>query len=469
MNIPRLIIAAPSSGSGKTTVCAGLTAALAARGRRVAPFKVGPDYIDPGYHALAAGRPCHNLDPWLLTPERIWTSFIRRSAGADVALIEGVMGLFDGYSGPDDTGSTAHLARLLQAPVVLVLNARAMARSAAAVVLGFRDFDPRVALAGVVLNQVGSEGHARLAQAAIEAETGVPVLGYLARNSELVLPERHLGLVPTAEPGPWHAWRHEVRRSVEATVDIDRILALAEGAPPFSEQAQDLFAFEPVHPSPVIAVARDAAFNFIYEDNLDLLRAAGAEIAFFSPLADEALPRGTQAIYLCGGFPELYAADLARNQRLHAAVRGAHADGVPIYAECGGLMYLTEAIVDLQGALYPMVGVLLGLSAMTPRLTLGYRMFRTLGDSWLWQAGEGMRGHEFHHSIWQSRPDDLPFLYELQPDAHVPAVRREGTCAGNLIASYTHVHFLSQPILAARFVQAASQYRLGAGPGPRHR
>ena len=458
MNVPRLIIAATSSGSGKTTVTAGLIAALTARGQRVAPFKVGPDYIDPGYHALAAGRPCHNLDAWLLTPEQIMASFIHRSAGADVAVIEGVMGLFDGYSGEDDSGSAAHLARLLQAPVVLVLDASAMARSAAAVVRGFRDFDPRVPLAGVVLNRVGGAGHARLVQTAIEAETGVPVLGYLAHSPELVLPERHLGLVPTAESGPWGEWISYVRQSMEATVDIDRMLSLAEAAPPLLDLADDPFNFQPVSPRPIIAIARDAAFNFIYEDNLDLLRAAGAELVFFSPLADAALPRGAQALYLCGGFPELYAADLARNQPLHTAIRAAYADGLPIYAECGGLMYVTEAICDLQGAVHPMVGLLPGLSAMTPHLTLGYRMFRALDESWLWQAGETMRGHEFHHSTWQGRPEHLPFLYELQPDALVPDVRREDARCGNLIASYTHIHFLSQPNLAARFARAANQH-----------
>jgi len=459
MNLPRLMIAAPSSGSGKTTVTAGLLAALTARGRRVAPFKVGPDYIDPGYHALAAGRPCHNLDPWLLAPDRLLASFSHRAAGADLALIEGVMGLFDGYSGTDDTGSTAHLARLLQAPVVLVLDVGAMARSAAAIVRGFRDFDPRVRLAGVLLNQVGSEGHARLVQAAIEAETGLPVLGYLPRNAELALPERHLGLVPTAEPGPWQDWVERVRQTVEASVNLEAIQALAETAPPLPEMGADPFALQPISPRPVIAVARDAAFSFIYADNLDLLTAAGAELAFFSPLADAALPHGTQALYLCGGFPELYAAELARNESLLAAVRGAHAAGLPIYAECGGLMYVTEAIRDLQGAVFPMAGLLPGLSAMTPRLTLGYRTFRAVSDSWLWQSGEQMRGHEFHYSNWQGRPQDLPYLYELQPDAQLSTIRGEGARAGNLIASYTHLHFLSQPELAARFVRAASRFR----------
>lgn len=456
MIIPRLIIAAPASGSGKTTFTAGLIAALTSRHLRVAPFKVGPDYIDPSYHALAAGRACHNLDPWLLPPERIRASFMRRSSGADIAIIEGVMGLFDGYSGTDDTGSTAHIARLLDAPVVLVLDVSAMARSAAALVRGFRDFDSSVRVAGVLLNHVAGAGHAQLAREAIEAETDLPVLGYLPTDETLRLPERHLGLVPTAEPGRWQDWLISARQKVAATVNIDRLLVLAETASPPVDLANDPFADLPSKTHAVIAVARDAAFNFIYEDNLDLLRAAGAEIIYFSPLADPTLPPNTQAVYICGGFPELYAAQLSANLTLHESLRAAHTAGLPIYAECGGLMYLTESIYDLHGVGHPMVGLLPGQSVMTPQLTLGYRTFQAQSDNWLWRAGEAMRGHEFHHSVWQNRLPLLPFIYELHPDVFVPTRRSEGVQIGNLIASYTHLHFLAYPPLATRFVLAAS-------------
>ncbi|MDW8325012.1 MAG: cobyrinate a,c-diamide synthase [Anaerolineales bacterium] len=453
--LPRLLVAAPASGSGKTTFTAGLIAALTARGLRVAAFKAGPDYIDPTYHTLASGRPCHNLDTWLAPAERLAAGFVRRANDADIAIVEGVMGLFDGYSGLDDTGSTAHLARLLDAPVLLMLDVGAMARSAAAVVRGFRDFDPRVRLGGVVLNRVGSPRHAQMVKDAIESETGLPVVGYLPRDDELHLPERHLGLIPTLEPGRWSAWLNAVRTKLETTVNVERILELAGSAPPLPDFTDDPFtAFAPGARA-VIAVARDAAFNFLYEDNLDLLRAAGAEIVFFSPLHDAALPAGAQAVYLCGGFPELYAEQLSVNTSLHAELRAAHARGLPIYAECGGLMYLTEAICDLQGRLWPMAGLLPGLSAMTPRLTLGYRRLRAAGDNWLWRAGEPMRGHEFHHSVWQGRPRDLPFLYELLPDSSHGEPQPEGVQMGSLLASYVHLHFLSYPTLAMRFVQAA--------------
>ncbi|HEX9075787.1 MAG TPA: cobyrinate a,c-diamide synthase, partial [Anaerolineae bacterium] len=303
MQIPRLVIAAPMSGSGKTTMVTGLIAALAARGLSVAPFKVGPDYIDPTYHTFAAGRACRNLDAWMLPPDRVRALFAHHAADTDLALVEGVMGLFDGFSGSDDTGSTAHLARILDAPVLLVLDVSAMARSAAAIVQGMRDFDPRVHVAGVLLNRVGSAAHAQMVTDAIESEVGVPVAGYLTRDDALNLPERHLGLVPTLEPGRWQVWLDTAREKIAATVNLDQVLELARRAPPLPPAEQDPFIFEKESQA-VIAVARDSAFTFLYEDNLDLLRAAGANIAFFSPLNDRTLPRGTQGIYLCGGFPE---------------------------------------------------------------------------------------------------------------------------------------------------------------------
>ncbi len=455
-HLPRLIIAAPMSGSGKTTISAGLIAALVARGLRVAPFKAGPDYIDPTYHALAAGRPCHNLDAWMLPAAHIPTVLAQRAGDADLALIEGVMGLFDGYAGNDDTGSTAHIARLTATPVLIVLDTRAMARTAAALVLGLRDFDPHLRVAGVILNRVGSPRHAQMVQEAIEGSVGLPVLGYLQRDEELHLPERHLGLIPTAEPGHWQAWIERARERIAANVDLDQVLALARSASAL--QTPPLPALQPVSlPSvaPRIAVARDAAFSFLYDDNLDLLRAAGAEIVFFSPLQADALPEGTRALYLCGGFPELYAAELAANNAMRTAIRSAAAAGMPIYAECGGLMYLTEAMVDADGATHAMVGVLPGQSRMTPRLTMGYRTVAARQDSWLWQAGETIRGHEFHYSTWETPEPALPPVYTVLPDALRPQTRSEGAQARQVIASYIHLHFLAHPILATRFVAAA--------------
>jgi cobyrinic acid a,c-diamide synthase len=453
MQIPRLVIAAPMSGSGKTTLVAGLIAALAARGLRIAPFKVGPDYIDPTYHTLAAGRACRNLDAWMLPPDRVRALFARHAADADLALVEGVMGLFDGLSGSDDTGSTAHLARLLDAPVLLVLDVSAMARSGAAIVQGMHDFDPRVHVAGVLLNRVGSPGHARMVSDAIESEVGVPVAGYLTRDDALNLPERHLGLIPTLEPGRWRTWLDAAREKIGATVNLDQVLELARRAPPLPPVEEDPFIFK-TEPQTVIAVARDAAFNFLYEDNLDLLRGAGAEVEFFSPLSDRSLPRGTQGIYLCGGFPEIYAAELAANTALFDDIRAAFRAGIPIYGECGGLMYLTEKILDAQNAAHAMVGILPGHSAMTGRLTLGYRVVRAVKDNWLWRAGEMMRGHEFHYSIWEGRPQDLSPAYDLLPNVFQTQTRTEGVQMGPLLASYVHLHFLARPEIAQRFVAA---------------
>jgi cobyrinic acid a,c-diamide synthase len=448
-NIPRLIIAAPMSGSGKTTITAALIAAFTARGLRVAPFKVGPDYIDPTYHARAAGRVCANLDAWMLPPERVRDLFAYRAQDADLALVEGVMGLFDGYSGDDDAGSTAHIARLLDAPVLLVLDASAMARSAAAIVLGVRDFDPRVCIAGVILNRVGSARHAEMIQCAVEARTGIPVVGFVTRDDAVYLPERHLGLIPTNEPGRWNVWLETARAKISSAVNLDQILQLARAAPPLADTAP-IYKFTP-HRA-VIAVARDEAFGFLYEDNLDLLRAAGAEIVFFSPLRDSTLPRGAQALYLAGGFPEIYAAELADNVAMRAKIRLAFYSGVPIYAECGGLMYLTEEIVDQQNVAHAMVGVLPGRSTMTERLTLGYRTVRAARDSWLWRAGEIMRGHEFHYSVWQNHEAKIAAPYQVLSD---DSPRAEGAQIGDLIASYVHLHFLAQLQLAERFVQAA--------------
>ncbi len=455
MDIPRLVIAAPMSGSGKTTIATGLIAALVTLGLRVAPFKVGPDYIDPTYHALAAGRASRNLDAWMLPPERVRALFAHGAADTDIALVEGVMGLFDGYSGRDDAGSTAHIARLLDAPVLLVLDASTMARSAAAIVQGLRDFDPRVRLAGVLLNRVGSGGHARMVMEAIESEVSVPVVGYLRRDDILNLPERHLGLIPTLEAGRWRAWLERTRETIAGTVNLESVLELARAAPELPIPICDPFARNSDAGHATIAVARDAAFNFIYEDNLDLLRAAGAQIVFFSPLSDRGLPRGTQGLYLCGGFPEIYAAQLAGNSEMRANIRAAFHSALPIYAECGGLMYLTEQIVDQQNAAYAMVGLLPGRSIMTGCLTLGYRTARAPRDNWLWRAGETIRGHEFHYSSWENRPQDLSPAFELLPNEFEQEVRIEGTQVGNLIASYVHLHFLARPELATRFVAAA--------------
>jgi len=467
----RLVIAGTHSGVGKTTIVVGLIAALRARGLSVQPFKVGPDYIDPSHHTLAAGRPCRNLDTWMVPPNRVLASFCRATRGADVAIIEGVMGLYDGLGYEAEAGSTAEVAKLLEAPVVLVLDASKMARSAGAIALGYQSYDAGVDLCGYVANRVGSEGHGLGVATSITRATGLPVLGRLPREPRLAIPERHLGLIPAVEPGRWAEVVDQARESIERHLDVDRILALAAStALSTGDDEAEEGEPVPVPDRPVIAVARDEAFQFTYPENLELLEAAGARIAFFSPLADHGLPEGTDGLILSGGFPELHARALARNHTMREAIRNAHARRMPIYAECGGLMYLTGSIVDQESDSHPMVGLLPGHSAMTGRLTLGYREARADRDTWLLRAGESIRGHEFHYSTWVDRPADLPAALRVATRDDEAPYRPEGASLGNLWASYIHLHFEGRPELASRFVDACVRSRGGTpaalvGPG----
>lgn len=457
----RLVIAGTQSGVGKTTLTVGLIAALRGRGLSVQPFKVGPDYIDPTYHSLAAGRGCRNLDTWMLPPDAVRASCARAAAQADVAVIEGVMGLYDGADYDGETGSTAEVAKLLQAPVVLVVDAAKMARSAAAVAIGYQRFDADLRLAGFIVNRVAGEGHGRGVSAVITRATGLPVFGWIPREEGLHLPERHLGLVPTTEPGRWQEFIHAAGAMVARNLDIDGLLATGRETPPLPMPMIATHRFIGSRDRPLIAVARDEAFHFLYEDNLDLLRAAGAEIAFFSPLRDTALPPHTAGVLLSGGFPEVFAASLAANRPMHEALQVAHRQALPIYAECGGLMYLTRSIVDGDRNAHDMVGLLPGHSVMSPRLTLGYRLARSAGASWLLPEGETIRGHEFHYSVWQDRPADLPPAYYLQPRAGTGTPQAEGARLGSLWASYVHLNFGACPALAGRFVTEARQKSAG--------
>lgn len=459
-----IVIAAPHSGCGKTTITAGIIGALRAQGHRVQPFKVGPDYIDPGYHTLAAGRTCRNLDSWLLPGQAYSDLFARATRDADCAVIEGVMGLYDGARYDSEEGSTAEIAKRFNGAVIVVLDASKVARTIGATALGMQAFDPTLNIVGYIANNVAGAGHGDGVRLAIEQATGKPCFGWVARDPQLALPERHLGLVPTAEAGQWQRFVDHAATVVTQQLDLDALWqAVAEQPTPVIQAMPPATSVPVAHTSrPRIAIAEDAAFSFLYPENLELLREAGAELVPFSPLRDPALPPGTQAIYLCGGFPELYAAELARNTALHEKLRVAAAQGVPIYAECGGLMYLTQAIVDQAGVRHPMTGVLPGVTTMTPRLTMGYRRLRAQSDTWLWRRGEEIRGHEFHYSTWTERPPTLAPLYQMlpwkEPAGPTPQTEQwEGVCADNVLAAYTHLHFLARPQLAERFVTAARQ------------
>lgn len=441
-SVPRLVVAAPSSGSGKTTVATGLMAAFAARGLAVSPHKVGPDYIDLGYHALATGRTGRNLDAYLCGPELIAPLFLHGARGCDLAVVEGVMGLYDGAAGQGELASTAQVAKLLRAPVVLVVDASSQSRSVAALVHGFASWDPRVRLGGVILNKVGSDRHEELLREALES-SGVPVLGVLRRVPQVDTPSRHLGLVPVAER------RAEALEAVAAMAaqvergcDLDALSRLASGAGSLPDAV-----WEPPVGSAgkraVVAVAGGPAFTFSYAEHTELLTAAGAEVVTFDPLRDERLPEGTAGLVIGGGFPEVYAAELSANAPLREAVARLARSGAPVAAECAGLLYLCR---ELDGR--PMCGVLDATARMSERLTLGYRDAVAVGDSALAVAGTRMRGHEFHRTVVEPGAGAAPAW-----GITAPARRVEGFVQRGVHASYLHTHWASEPGVARRFVE----------------
>lgn len=461
------MLAGTHSGCGKTSVTLGLLRALRRRGLAVQPFKAGPDFIDPGLHAVAAGRPSHNLDTWMQPEQALQECFARHTAGAHVAVVEGVMGLFDGRGGADEAGSTAHLAKLLGLPALLVFDAKGQARSAAALAQGFSRFDPGLRLAGLVANRVGGPRHALMLRQALAASGCPPLLGCLPRNEAVALPSRHLGLVTAQEAQLQDAQALDATLDaladwLEQGLDIPALLdALPSWSTPVALPAgppDALSAGPPVR----IAVARDRAFCFLYEENLRLLQQAGAEPVFFSPLAHAALPQGAQGLYLPGGYPELAAPELCANAAMRAAVRAFCASGRPVWAECGGYMYLLEELADGQGGRWPMCGALPGRAVLRKRrAALGYREARTLAPGPLGPAGTVLRGHEFHYSEYEGTPAAPAFaLTDSQgretPDGQVGGQvgNVAGNAGGNVVGGYFHAHLASNPGAAQAFVAA---------------
>lgn len=468
VTLPRLVVAAPASGHGKTTVATGLMAALRGAGHAVSGHKVGPDFIDPGYHALATGRPGRNLDPHLTAPELLAPLLLHGAAGADIAVIEGVMGLYDGMLGTEGYASTSHVAAELAAPVILVVDVAHASRSVAATVHGMASFGAAsgsgaVRIAGVILNKAGSQRHADEVIAAL-AHTGIPVLGVLQRDDAISAPSRHLGLVPAAERGEAAGQLRRLAAQIAAHVDLDAVVRIARGAPALTAAPWDpagaVHAEPPPGPRPVVAVAGGRAFTFRYAETDELLRAAGCDVAVFDPTRDERLPRGTAAIYLGGGFPEVHAADLAANTALRGHLRAAVAAGVPTVAECAGLLYLCRSV---DGA--PMVGAIDAEAAMTSRLTLGYRTAVAPADALLGPAGTRVTGHEFHRTALASAPARPAWL--LAGSGAPAAPRADGIATATLHASYLHTHWAGHPALARRFADAAR--RAPALPEAPHR
>ncbi|MBH8599347.1 cobyrinate a,c-diamide synthase [Thermoactinomyces sp. CICC 10523] len=457
---PRIVIAGTGSGVGKTTITLGLMAAFKKRGLQVQGFKAGPDYIDPSYHTAVTGRPSRNLDTWMMEPEGMREIFFRGSRGADISIIEGVMGLYDGKDPRSDRGSTAEIAMMLQSPVILIVNVHSMARSAAAVVKGYQLLNPAVPIAGVIVNRAGSEGHFRLVQAAIEQECGIPVVGWLSRDPSIDISERHLGLIPAIERGEIAPLFARLAELVEKGIDLERLESLASAAPRLKTPEKRIFApassgeEEPV----TIAVAKDAAFNFYYPENLELLTHHGACLRFFSPLRGEIVPEEADGLYIGGGFPEEFVRELSGNGKVKDSFRRKIAAGLPTFAECGGYMYLTEAIIDREGNAHPMVGVIPAAVRMKDRLAaLGYREVEALSDNLLLKRGEKARGHEFHYSELTAQSDHYPPAYQTSGRR---GKHREGYVRENLLAGYTHLHFASHPEMVPRFISACQQYRL---------
>jgi cobyrinic acid a,c-diamide synthase len=458
-------VAAPCSGSGKTMVCLGLMAALTRRGLPVAPFKAGPDYIDAGLHYLATGRASNNLDSWMCSRRVVREIFARYASVSSMAVIEGVMGLYDGFSGTSQAGSTAEIASLTGSPVLLVVDASSMAGSAAALVKGFAEFDPGLNLLGVVFNKVGSENHRDLLAGAMERLSHIPLFGCLPRRQDLRLPSRHLGLITADESRESPDDRKRMRNFaatlaawVEEHLDLDALVAACPDqtlTPPRDRPRPEAQAR--------IGVARDKAFSFYYQENLRLLEEAGAELVPFSPRTAPHLPSGLQGLYLGGGYPEVHAHDLANNRGLRREVRGFCRSGRPVYAECGGFMYLMQEVVTDQRQRFPMCGVFDFSAHMRDRSqALGYRRVRFSHDTFLGPAGTDARGHEFHYSTIAGDPRGADAVYTATDRRDRDTgprgfLARHGHLALNTIGSYVHLHFASNPGLADNFVAACRE------------
>ncbi|MBC1546000.1 cobyrinate a,c-diamide synthase [Listeria sp. FSL L7-1435] len=448
----KILIAAASSGAGKTTVTLGIMHALKKRGLGVQPFKVGPDYIDTNYHQAITGVASINLDSFLIDDDALLAAlFEKHGESADISVIEGVMGLFDGLGIDRDNASTSFIAKCTKTPVILVVDGKAISTSAAAIVDGFNRFDPELKIAGVIINRVASENHFSLIKGAIERYTDVPVLGYLPKNAAVALPERHLGLVPQEEMTELEAKWELLGDLITEHVDLDQLLEISKSGEDLVGESLDITL--PNFSGFRVAYALDAAFHFYYQDNLELIRSTGAMLIPFSPLEDKEVPKA-DFIYIGGGFPEVFADRLAKNSTMRKSILAAHEKGIPIYAECGGLMYLGSAL-EMNDAQYEMVGVFSGISKMTTRLRkFGYCTAKPLEDMLIGKKGTEIRGHEFHHSVFETT--EMPCLQlSKKRDGEIVKAWQGGYQKGNTFASYLHIHFYQNPAILMQMFGAA--------------
>lgn len=446
---PRIIISAPHSGTGKTTLTIALMAALCKRGLRVQPYKVGPDYIDPGFHETVTGRPSINIDGWLLEESMNRYLFDKYSKDADINVIEGVMGLYDGYGKEPMLGSTAHISKILKAPVILVMNAKGMSTSAAAIVHGMKTFGD-IPLEGVIINVPMSERHYEILKETIESNTNVPVIGYLPKLDEVKLESRHLGLIQSSEIEDITAKVDKLADTITSTIDIDKLIEIADSAETLEHiNKVEIGKSYDVH----IAVAKDKAFSFHYNENIELLKELGATIHYFSPLQDKSLPDRCDGIYLAGGYPEVFAKELSNNRSLMADIKKKADANIPIYAECGGYMYLHETITNLENETYEMVGIFKGGAYMKKRLqNFGYATIKAQGKTPLFNEDTVFRAHEFHRSV-VDRTEDEPTCVIGEKGNKIWYC---GKLYKNAYGMYPHIYFPAEPSIPEKFLYTAS-------------
>ncbi|MFC4322235.1 cobyrinate a,c-diamide synthase [Litchfieldia salsa] len=451
----RIVITGTGSGVGKTTVTIGLMSALKKKGLIVQGFKCGPDYIDPSYHTAVTGRPSRNLDSWMFSKEILLDIYNKGSQHSDISIIEGVMGFFDGKNPETNEGSTAEISEITQSPVLLIVNCESMARSAAAIAKGFQTFSEGPNIVAVIANKVGSEGHFQLVKKAIEKECHVPVIGYLKRELDIEIPERHLGLIPSLERGELDPFFDKLGDLILETVDVERLFELAVSEPLKVNQKPSIFE-QKKEPTIKMAVAKDSAFNFYYPENIELLEANGVEVVYFSPLEDEKLPDGVSGLYIGGGFPEEFAQELASNLHSKNSIKDAIENGLPTLAECGGFMYLTESIETTEKEKYEMVGIIPGRVQMQSHLAaLGYREISGQNENYILRDLDA-RGHEFHYSSYQPVEENIPYAYETKG---LRGVNKEGYLIHSLVAGYTHFHFASCPEMLDNWIKTCLDYR----------
>lgn len=454
-NIPRIVIAATNSGAGKTTIVTGILAAMKSKGYNVQSYKIGPDYIDPGYHQLASEKPGHNLDTWLVPATKINEIFTRTAESSDIAIIEGVMGLYDG--GRKEISSTATIAKLLKAPIILVIDAKSMGESAAAIALGFKMFDPKIDFAGVIINRLGSQTHKKIICDAM-AKINIPVLGCIFRENQMTLPQRHLGLTPVTENQAGESIS-VIRDAVLQQFDIDSLYRTAKAAPPIPSSSVKK-VLKQTNSKIKIGVAHDEAFSFYYPESLDVLEELGAEIVFFSPLHDQKIP-DVQGLIFGGGFPEMFAKELSENQSMQKSIYGLAEKGLPIYAECGGLMYLTKSLKDFSENVFNMVGLIPATCQMHDKLqTVGYIEAEALNDSILCQKGTTIHGHEFHFSsmsIDENLEKIFPWAFKFTK-LRTGKMYYGGYATDNILASYLHLHFAGNINLAKQLIEKCYNY-----------